>query len=366
MHDYVEYFVSIGSVFYLRGACGVDADNNKLGDLMRLHVRVFAVALACFCGSAAAELKELVIAQQPGIGYLNLMVMQEKKLIEKHALAAGLGDVKVTWLGISNGGAMNEALNSEKLNIAAGGVAPLIFAWANSQGKQEYKGIASLNTMPLYLNSKNPNVKTVADFTDKDRIAMPAVKTSIQAVTLEMAAASAFGEANWNKLDPITVTMAHPEASKKMLDPDNTDISAHFSSPPFQYQQLKSAGIHTVTTSYDVLNGVSSFNVLWASSKFARENPKLLVAFIQALDEATAFIRSDHDAAAALYLRFSKEKTSPKEVADFLGDPYIEYTLTPKNIWRYSNFMARIGAIKVRPTSWRDLFFANIHDRPGS
>lgn len=315
---------------------------------------------------AAAELNELVIAQQPGIGYLNLMVMKEQKLIEKHAKTAGLGDIKVTWQAINSGQAMNEALNADKLHIAAGGVAPLIFAWANSQGKQNYKGIAALNTMPLFLNTKNPAVKSIADFTDKDKIAMPAVKSSIQAVTLQMAAAAAFGEANWNKLDALTVTMAHPEASKKMLDPNNSDISAHFTAPPFQYDQLKKSGIHTVTTSYDVLNGVSSFNVLWASSKFATENPKLLAAFIKALDEATNFIHSDHDGAAALYLRVSGEKTPVKDIADFLSDPYIEYTLTPKNVWRYSNFMARIGAIKVRPTSWRDMFFPNIHERSGS
>jgi len=333
---------------------------------LRSHFMTLGLALGCVCGSAAAELKELVIAQQPGIGYLNLMVMKEQKLIEKHAAAAGLGDVKVTWEAISSGAAMNEALNAEKLHIASGGVAPLIFAWANSQGKQDYKGIASLNTMPLYLNTKNPNIKSVADFTDKDKIALPAVKSSIQAVTLQMAAAAAFGDANWSKLDALTVTMSHPEATKKMLDPANSEISAHFSSPPFQYQQLKNAGIHTVTTSYDVLNGVSSFNVLWASSKFARENPKLLDSFIKALDEATQFVRANRDAAAALYLRVSKESTSPKEIVDFLSDPYIEFTLTPKNVWRYSNFMAKTGAIKVRPTSWRDMFFPNIHDRSGS
>jgi NitT/TauT family transport system substrate-binding protein len=331
-----------------------------------LRTGLAALALAGFAAPACAELSELVIAQQPGIGYLNLMVMQEQKLIEKHAKLAGLGDIKVTWQAINSGQAMNEALNADKLHIAAGGVAPLIFAWAGSQGKQEYKGIASLNTMPLLLNTKNPNIKSLADFTDRDKIAMPAVKSSIQAVTLQMAAAAAFGEANWSKLDAMTVTMSHPDATKKMLDPANGEITAHFTSPPFQYQQLKNSSIHTVTSSYDVLNGVSSFNVLWASSKFAKENPKLLAAFYKALEEGTNYIRSNRDAAAALYLRVSKEKTPPKEISDFLSDPYIEYTLTPKNVWRYSNFMARIGAIKVRPASWRDLFFANIHDKSGS
>jgi len=333
---------------------------------LRRAAALLGVCLACAAGPAAAELQELVIAQQPGIGYLNLMVMQEQKLIEKYAKEAGLGDVKVTWQAITGGAAMNDALNSDKLHIASGGVAPLVVAWASSQGKQDYKGIASLNTMPLFLNTKNPAIKTVADFTDKDKIALPSVKTSIQAVTLQMAAAAAFGDSNWAKLDALTVTMSHPDATKKMLDPANSEITAHFSAPPFQYQQLKNAGIHTVTSSYDVLNGVSSFNVLWASSKFAKENPKLLAAFVKALEEGTQYIRADRDGAAALYLRVSKDKATLKEVVDFLSDPYIEYTLTPKNVWRYSNFMARTGAIKVRPAGWRDLFFANIHDKSGS
>ncbi len=280
-----------------------------------------AIALVCCCGSAAAELKELVIAQQPGIGYLN-----------QHAQAAGLGDVKVTWQAIFRGSAMTEALN----------------------------------TMPLYLNAKNPSIKSLADFTDKDRIALPAVKTSIQTATLQMAAAQGFGDANRGKLDALTVTMSHPDATRKMLDAANTEISAHFNAPPFQYQQLENPAIKTVTSSYDVLTGVSAFNVLWASGKVAKENPTLLAAFIEALDEATTSIRADRDGAAALYIRVSKEKASPKEITDFLSNPYIEHTLTPTNVWRYSNFMARTGVIKVRPTSWRDLLFPNIHERSGS
>jgi len=326
-----------------------------------LSTALFAVASGAHC----QQLKELAIAKQPGIGYLNLMILEDRKLIEKHAREAGLGEIKVTWSLYTSGVVMNEALGSGKLHIASGGVAPLIFAWANSQGKQDYKGIAALNTMPLYLNTRNPNVKTVADFTDKDRIAMPAIKTSIQAITLQMAAAQAFGNANFSKLDAITVALSHPEATKKLLDPAS-EITAHFGAPPFQFEQLKDQKIKTVTSSYDVLVGVSSFNVVWASSQFAKDNPKLLDAFVKALEEATQLIYRDREAVAALYLKLSGDKTPRAEIVDFLSNPFIEYTLTPKNIWRYSNFMARTGTIKMRPASWRDMFFPNIHQLMGS
>jgi NitT/TauT family transport system substrate-binding protein len=32
----------------------------------------------------------------------------------------------------------------------------------------------------------------------------------------------------------------------------------------------------------------------------------------------------------------------------------------------FTDFMVKTGAIKTRPTSWMDLFFAEIHDQPGS
>jgi NitT/TauT family transport system substrate-binding protein len=43
-----------------------------------------------------------------------------------------------------------------------------------TKGKQNVKRMASLGHFPYYLVSNNPAVKTIADFTDKDRIALPA------------------------------------------------------------------------------------------------------------------------------------------------------------------------------------------------
>jgi hypothetical protein len=39
------------------------------------------------------------------------------------------------------------------------------------QGQPRREGVATLNSMPLYLNTRNPNVKSIKDFTEKDRIA---------------------------------------------------------------------------------------------------------------------------------------------------------------------------------------------------
>src|SRR5439155_234131 len=158
---------------------------------------------------ARAEMAEIAVAQQYGIGYLPLMLMEEKKLIEKHAKAVGV-DVKIGWAKFAGGNVMNDALLSGSLQFASGGVGPLVTLWARTKGNLDMKAVAAINSMPLYLNSRNPNVKTIRDLTDKDKIALPAVKVSIQAVTLQMAAEKAFGEGQANRLDPLTVSMAHP------------------------------------------------------------------------------------------------------------------------------------------------------------
>jgi len=333
---------------------------------MQMFGRLVALALATamFSPSAYAELAEINVAQQYGIGYLSLMVMEEQKLIEKHAKAAGV-DVKVNWAKFAGGNVMNDALLSGSLQFASGGVGPLITIWARTKGNLDVKAVAALDSMPLYLNTRNPNVKTIKDFTEKDKIALPAVKVSVQAVTLQMAAEKVFGEGQHGKLDALTVSMSHPDAQTALLS-GQSEVTAHFGSPPFQYQQLKRPGIHTVLSSTDVLGGPTTFNVVWTTSKFRDENPKLYAAFVSALEEATNFINKDKKAAAEAYLRISKDKDSLADILAMLNDPAIVFTMAPQNIMAYANFMAKINMIKVKPDSWKDMFFPNVHGLAGS
>jgi NitT/TauT family transport system substrate-binding protein len=314
--------------------------------------------------AARAEMSEINVAQQYGIGYLSLMVMEDQKLIEKYAKAAGI-DVKVGWAKFAGGNVMNDALLSNSLQFASGGVGPLVTLWAKTRGNLDVKAVSAINSMPLYLTTRNPDVKTLKDFTAKDKIALPAAKVSIQAVTLQMAAEKAFGEGQQYKLDPLTVSMAHPDAQAALLS-GQSEIDAHFSSPPVQYQQLVWPEILRVLSSYEVLGGPATFNVVWTTSKFRNENPKLYAAFVAALDEATATINGDKRAAAATYLRLSKEKGSVDSILKMLNDPEIVFTTTPQNVMKYVDFMNKIGAIKAKPDSWKDVFFPNIHSAPGS
>ena len=331
-----------------------------------------AIALAGLLASAAigvapaaAEVAELKIAKQFGISYLPLMLMEADKLVEKHARAGGIGDLKVEWTTFGGGSAMNDAILSGSLHLASGGVGPLLTIWGRTRGSVDVKCVAALSTMPIYLTTRNPAVTSLADFTEKDKIALPAIKVSIQAVTLQMAAEKAFGAGNHGKLDAFTVAMSHPDAQQVLLS-GLGEVTGHFSSPPFQYQQLKQPGIRRILNSYEVLGGPATFNLVFAARKFRDENPKVYAAFLAAYAEAIQAINADKKGSAGRYLEIAKDrKSSVDDIVAMLTDPEIEFTMTPKATMKYAEFMHKIGSLKQKPESWKDLCFDNVHGLPG-
>jgi NitT/TauT family transport system substrate-binding protein len=121
-----------------------------------------------------------------------------------------------------------------------------------------------------------------------------------------------------------------------------------------------------VLNSFDVLGGSTSFTVAWTSRAFHDRNPVLYRALIDALAEATEILNADKRAAAALWIEDSKSKLPLDMVAKIIAGPQVTWTLTPEHTMRYADFMADVGSIKTRPESWKDLFFPEIHDFPGS
>jgi NitT/TauT family transport system substrate-binding protein len=321
--------------------------------------------LALAAGEARADASELRVARQFGLGYIQFDVMEHGKLIEKHAKAAGLGDIKVTWATFRSSDVMNDALISGTIDFASVGGPGLALIWAKTRGNIDVRGAAGLNQMPLYLNTRNPDVKSIRDFTPKDKIALPAIKVAVQAIILQMAAAKEWGDKEYAKLDPLTVSMAHPDGLAALLS-GQSEITAHFTSPPFQYRELEKPGIRTILNSFDVIGGPMSFNAVVATAKFQKANPKLYDAFVAALAEATDTINKDKRAAATLFKEVRKDPTSVDDLVKMMEAPGVAFTLVPTGFEKIAAFMHGVGTIKVKPASWKDMFFANAHGMPGS
>jgi NitT/TauT family transport system substrate-binding protein len=319
---------------------------------------VAALAATLFVPKAAlAEANIVRVAKQFGIGYMQYMVMQELKLVEKHAKAAGL-DVTTEWATFRSSDVMNDALISGSVDFVSLGVPGIITIYSKTKGTaSEVKGVLGLNVSPLMLLVRDPAIKSLKDFGDTHRIALPAVKVSNQAIILQMAVAKEFGEAKYNALDHLTVSMSHPDATAAMLG-GQSEITANFSSAPFQYRQMKNPNVKLLLNSKDLfLDDPMSFNIIAATSKFRADNPKLYAAFVAGMKEATDIINADKRKGAEIYLKSTGEKTSVDDIMEVLADKDITYSNKVGGIRTFVNFMAKTGTLKNPPADWKDMFF---------
>lgn len=315
-------------------------------------VATFGSALA---SNAHAEGK-IRIAQQFGIVYLLLNVAQDQHLIEKHGKEAGV-DIDVDFVRLSGGSAVNDALLSGSIDIAGAGVGPLFTIWDRTKGRQNVKGVASLGNFPYYLVSTNPEVKTIADFSDKDRIALPAVTVSVQSRILQLASAKLWGDEHFNRLDKLQVQLPHPEATAALIS-GGTEVNAHFGNPPFSEQILAAnPNAHIVLKSYDALGGPGSATVLYATEKFKNDNPKTYAAFVGALKEAADFVQKDPEAAADIFIRQTDSKIPRELILEIIKNPEVQFTIQPENTRVLGEFLYRVGAIKNEPKALTDYFF---------
>jgi NitT/TauT family transport system substrate-binding protein len=314
---------------------------------------------------ARAAAPEIRFARQFSMGYLQFNVMERQRLIQKHAAALGLPEVNVSWITFNGPDAMNGALISDTVDIVSGGIPGLLTLWSRTHGTaQEVRGIAALSSQPCLLNTRNPALRTIADLGPDDRVAVPTVKVSIQAVTLQMEAARLFGAAEFARFDPLTVSMSPPDATIALLG-GGAGITCAFSVPPFQEQQLEKPGIRTLLNSFDVA-GPHSFTLAWTTARFRSRNPVLYQALVLALTEATAIVNADRTAAAQLWIEDTKSKLPIEKVARVVAGPQVNWTMTPEGTMRYARFMQTAGTLRAVPGAWSDLFFPEAQGLNGS
>jgi NitT/TauT family transport system substrate-binding protein len=323
-------------------------------------------ALLATAGPACAEATTVRMSKQFGLGYLSMIIVEEQRLIEKHARTAGLGDVAVTWNTLSGPAAQLDALLAGQIDFIGPGVPTLATIWDRTVGTaQEIRALGALQSMPYVLVTRNPAVKTIADFTESSKIALPGVKLTGHALALEMAAAKLWGDDKYDRLDSITITRAHPDAAAAVMS-GRSEIDSHFASSPYYYYELAQPGIHQVLKSYDVVGGKHTNGVLVMAKKFHDGNPRLTAAVLAAFEEANAFIAADPRRSAEIYLARTGDKSTVDELQRMVTDPDVEYTTTPVNVMAFAAFMHKVGRIKKKPASWKDLFFPAAHGLNGS
>ena len=317
-------------------------------------------------GAAHAETAVVRLSHGYSSSYLPLMIVRDQHLLEKHAASLGLGDVRTEWQALDGGNVINDAMLAGSLDAAGIGVPGFVTLWSKTHAipKSGVIGVSAIAGGAMWLNTNNPALHSLRDFTDKDKIALPGIKTSFAAIALEMAAAKEFGIDDYARLDPLTVGLPHPDAMTALLA-GGTGIDTHFASPPFSQRELENPKIHRVLDTMDVF-GPLTILMTMASKPFADANPKTIQALLDATDEAIGWLGSHKREAAETYVRVMASKTPVDEVLKVLEDPEQVYSATPHGAMQYARFLAHAGTIKYEPKAWTEMFVAPLQGRDGN
>lgn len=325
---------------------------------------VMASSVTAPVAPAKAELKSITFGHQNGLAYLPLYVMKEKGLIEKHAKEKGF-ELAAKYLNLGAGGPLQDGLISGQVQFGA--VGPAIVA--SLADKTDIRVAGNMFSAPIYLNTRE-DVKSVCDLKGKGKIALPTIKVSVQAVTLQMATDKYCKDPFF--LDDQTVSMTHPDGMQSFL---SGQVSSHFTSTPFQYMELEKGKtiepekgmvkVKKLVDSYEILDGKTSFILLVASDKFRQENPKAYEVAIAAYEEAIKWINDNKQDAAKLYIEAEKSKETPESILKQISDPEVFYDSTPLGLGKYAKFMHKIGTVK-KDRDWKELSMPNVHSKKGS
>jgi len=330
-----------------------------------------ALSLGAFADSARSETGEVRIADQFGLSYLPVYVALDQNLFNKRFQEAGLAGTKVTELKIASGAAANDALLSGNADLVLGGLTGLYIIADKTRGTPlEVRGALAICDSPIYLNTINPRIRTIKDFTPDDRISMPAAKGTTHSFILDLAVGQAFGWENRHKLDALAVGMRHPDATTALLT--DQEPRTHSSTVPFLFQELESPKVHTIYNSYDVVGGRQTLIVAYTTAKWKTENPRVYLATVQALQDAMTFIDVNTMAAAEIYVKHTHSKLSAGQIQQWLqtkdpkGRPLNFYSSAPSLSFMLADFMYKDKLLSRKPESWKDYFWDNLYALPGS
>jgi NitT/TauT family transport system substrate-binding protein len=299
-------------------------------------------------GKAVAPSK-ITIAYQPGLGYAPLIMMKQRRTIE-----AQFPGTQVEWKVLASGTPITNGVISGDIQIGAVGVGPMLVGWARGVN---WKIIAPLNEADLWLMARDRNIRTIGDLRGK-RIATP-TNTSIQAVILRKMAEAKLG--NSKALDAGLLAMDHPDGMQALL---SGQIDAHFTSPPFQFQE-RARGAHIVGRSINYF-GAHTFLVTVMTQSFYSQYPRFARAFYTNVVRMETLIKKNPDLVARTLSRDAGGNPTSRQFKQWLVNPALSWTTRPRGLIRTAFFMKRTDQISKMPGSWRELVFPPVYPTRGS
>jgi NitT/TauT family transport system substrate-binding protein len=273
--------------------------------------------------------------------------MKELKLIEKNQPS-----LHVNWKQLGNTAAIREAMLAGEVDMGFMAIPPFLIGWDKGM---EWKVIGGLSSSPLGLVTNKSSINSIEDFTMEDRIALPQ-PGSVQHILLSMACEREFDDSH--RLDNLLVTMAHPEGMNALMA--KTDVSAHFTAPPYLGRELESQGNKLILTGNQAMGEEFTFIVGVSTKSFHDKNLETYKLFLNALEEAIEYMDSNKEDTVKILSNYYN--ISEDEVKEYLNTQGVEYSTKVRGIDRFADFMKRNEYIEKTPTSKIEIMWDEVND----
>lgn len=293
--------------------------------------------------SAGEKGYKIRIAEQFGLVYAPLMIAREKGFFEKYGL-------DVEWKRFGSGGAAREALASGDLDAAFMGIPPFLIGWDKGVPAKVALGYV---VSPVSLVTYNPEIRSIKDLKPGYKIALPS-PGSVQHILLSMTAERELGDPR--ALDDLLVALPHPDGAAAMIA--KKDIDAHFTTPPYLFEELSQPGYVEILKGTEAFGGEFSFNVGLVTLKYHDENPQGYAAFIQGVNEAIAWINlNKREAAKILSPKFNLPEDKLYKYMTWEG---MNYTTASYGLLEFAEFMKKTGYIGRLPKDLSEVAYENV------
>lgn len=265
------------------------------GSYTRLHlIRLIrrAVALGLSAGGLLAlltgcseEPAVIRVAEQHGLAYVPLAIMQVEGYLEEELEATGEASTRVEWIRTGNAATIREAMLAGRLDIGFMGIPPFLIGLDRGT---EWRLVTGLSEAPLGLVTLREEYRSIEDLSPADRVALPQ-PGSIQHILLAMAADREFDDPR--RFDDQLVSMGHPEGLSALLA--GRDVAAHFTSPPFLFDALSEPGSTLLLDGREAFGGRFTFIIGVVAPEWPgdRREEVRVQAFLDALDRAVSRAR---------------------------------------------------------------------------
>ncbi len=316
---------------------------NKLGKklLALVLAGTMSFGLTACGGAGESEQAEgpakITVAYQYGMAYAPITIMQEKGLIEKNYG----GEIEIEWVNLNSGAAINEGFAAGEIDVAGMGVGPFV---TGVTAGIPYKMYSSYSAQPHKLMTNNENIKTLADITPENKIALVNVG-SIQHILLSMLAKEELGDAR--ALDERIAAMSHPDGMTALL---SGSVDCQLTTSPYIYQEQEAGNVYEVEGLDQVWPDGNAFIVGLISNKVSEEQPEVYNAIVAATKEAIDYINNNQEEAAAILAE--KQDVEASQVLEWMSDPACVFDTKLPGVMDMANFMAEEGFIEKAPESF--------------